>query len=434
MSTNFEEEGLRRKITRTGVAALVLNGMLGAGIFALPAAVASEVGTFSPFIFLICGALFLPVVLAFARVASYYRSTGGPVLYAREAFGPFVGFQTGWLLWLGRVTAFAANGNALLDYGGLLWSDLNSGLVRVAVMGLIFCFLTASNVVGVDRGMTTTNVLTVLKLTPLFLFIGAGFAYITPGQFVGASFPPQEGLAAALLLVVYAFVGFEGALVPAGESRNPEKDIPKALLLTVCVTALFYALIQTVCLSVIPDLSATRTPVSDVAGVLFGVAGATLMTVTAFLSIAGNLSSTMLTAPRMTYVMANAGSLPASLGKINEKYRTPAWSIVLLGVLAFVLAISGTFKVLAIMSSLTRMIGYGVCIAALPRLKKKLRPAEERGGAGAFVIPGFAFAVCLWLAMQADLSAWSVTGVFVAAGTLLFLWSKKKYEMKPRGN
>ncbi len=408
---------------------MVLNGLIGAGIFALPASVAAGTGMFSPWMFLICGLLFLPVVLSFAKVASYFSATGGPVLYARAAFGPFIGFQTGWLLYLGRVTALAANSNALLNYAGLLWPWLGAGLGRAFGMAVFFVLLTSVNVAGVRRGMAATNALAVLKLLPLLLFIAVGIGYIVPEPFFTAAIPAGGEFTAALLLVVYAFVGFEGALVPAGESRDPQRDIPRALVLTVCTTAIFYALIQTVCVAVLPDLAVSKTPISDVANATVGSVGALVMTFAAFFSIAGNLSAIMIAAPRMTYAMARDKTLPPSFCTVHEQYKTPAYSIIFLGILGFGMAVSGTFVWLAVMSALTRMLGYGVSIASLPLLHKRFKSKRDlfnlRGG---FAIPAAALAICFWLALQADWKSWGMAAVFAVVGAALYHLSRSKFQ------
>lgn len=422
-------ENLKRDITRIGLAALVLNGIIGAGIFALPSAVAERTGTLSPLVFVICGVLMLSVVTSFALAASYFRNTGGPVLYAGTAFGPFVGFQAGWLLYLGRMTAFAANSNVLVNHAALFWTGVQDGVGRIVALAICFLALTSVNLMGVKRGMSATNLLTVLKLVPLLLFIGFGFVYIAPEKFTALSAPGFDRFAESLLLVVYAYVGFEGAVIPAGECRNPRKDIPKALIKTLLVTVILYVLIQAICVSVLPDLGQTKTPLADVAKVMFGSTGAQIMTLAAFFSIAGNLSAIVIAAPRMTYALARNNSLPAWFGKVHEKYKTPSTSILFLGGVGFFLAVSGSFAWLAIMSSLARLLGFGITILSLPRLKKMFGSDSDgfKVPGGNFV-PALAFVVCVWLSLQADLRTWLMTAAFVLFGSILFgitRWQRK---------
>lgn len=422
--TNSEK--LLRAISGPGIAALAINGFIGAGIFALPAAAAEGAGVFSPVMYIICGLLMAAVVMALGQAASYFRGTGGPILYAQTAFGSMIGFQTGWLLYLGRVTAMAANTNALANYAGLLWEGFGHDVGRFSVIAFVCLFFTAVNVVGVRRGMRTTHILTVLKLVPIVLFIGLGIIYIKPTTFSSASPPAYDSFAGTLLLLVYAFVGFEGALVPAGESRNPKRDMPRALLATLGVTALIYVCIQAVCIAVLPNLADTKTPLADVAQAMIGAPGVWIMTVAALMSIAGNLSAIMLTASRMTYALGRDKSLPSWFGEVHERYKTPSWSIIFLGSFSFILAATGSFVWLAVMSSLTRMLGFGICIAALPRLKKRFAGAENALSLpGGWLIPALGLLLCAWLAMQAEWQAWTMTAAFVGLGSVLFLASRR---------
>lgn len=419
-------ENLRREISFAGVGVLAINGLIGAGIFALPAAAAERAGDFSPMMFVLCGVLFSTIVLSMGQAASYFRGTGGPVLYAQTAFGSLVGFQTGWLLYLGRVTAMAANTNALVSYAALFWDGFNLGWGRLFAILAVCLLFTTVNVLGVREGMRTTHLLTILKLSPLLLFIGIGLTHIQPGLFVHAEPPSLNSFAGTLLLLVYAYVGFEGALVTAGESQNPKRHIPRALLLTLGVTALLYVLIQTVSVAVLPGIESSKTPLADAAGKLIGVSGVRIMTLAALLSIAGNLSSIMVVAPRMTYALARDNSLPNWFAKVHDRYKTPSWSIIFLGGFAFVLAVSGSFVWLAIMSSLARMIGYAVCILSLPRLKKLLyNPKESLSLPGGFLIPAVALLLCIWLAIQADRNSWLMTAGFVLIGLALFFVSRR---------
>lgn len=427
MIEGFERpEPLRREITFWGLSAIAINGLIGAGIFALPAAAAVKAGAFSPVMFVICGLLITTVVASFGQVASYFNQTGGPIVYVTHAFGPLIGFQTGWLLYFGRVTAFAANSNALVGYASTFWPGFGQGSGRFLAILAVCTYLTAVNVIGVKRGVGTINWLTVLKLIPLVLFIGFGFSHFDLTLFLAAEVPAADSFAGTLLLLVYAYVGFEGAVIPAGESRNPKRDLPRALLMTVGVTALLYFLIQSVSLSLLPNLAEAKAPLADAAGVMFGASGMLLMSVAALLSIAGNLSAIMLAAPRMTYALARETTLPGWFGSVHSKYRTPANSILFLGGLAFVLAVSGSFIWLAVMSSLSRMLGYGICIATIPILKKKFgNTAEAFKLPGGYLIPAAAFLLCLWLTLQADMASWLMTAAFVVVGAVLYVLSRR---------
>jgi amino acid transporter len=291
------ETGLKQEIGRFGYSAITLNGVIGAGIFGLPAVAAARTGAFSPWIFVLCGLLILTVVLSFARAASFFRSTGGPIVYASHAFGPFVGFQTGWVSYMSRVAAMAANTNLLVTYAGWYWPALNSGWIRAAGIATVLVSLTALNAIGVRRGMMTVYVLTFLKMLPLFLLVLLGLPHLGPELLTSAELPAASTLGETILILLYAFIGFEGAVVPAGEGRNPRRDIPRALITTVITIAVLYFLIQAIAYAVTPDLAGSETPLADTALVLMGTGGAALLTLGAIFSISGNVSASMLSAP-----------------------------------------------------------------------------------------------------------------------------------------
>lgn len=426
-SGDAEENGLRKEISQLGFGTIALNGTIGAGIFALPAIAIDRAGWFSPWIYVACGLLIMAIVFVFARVASYFQDTGGPVTYATRAFGPFVGFQTGWLLTLSRASAFAANAHLMVTYAGWFWPPLTEGTIHMAAVGGVCLLLAAINVVGVRQGMMALFALTVLKLLPLLLLVFLGVSQVRPDLFFEAGIPPLDSLGETMLIIFYAFVGFESAVIPAGEARDARRDIPLALVKTILAITLFYFLIQAVTLSVAPEVAGSRTPLADVAGILMGTVGAAILTLGAVFSISGNLSSSMLSAPRMLYAMGHLGSLPAWFGKVHPRFHTPANSIGLYAALAIVLALSGKFIWLAAMSTVVRLMVYVLCIATLPVLQRRLGEFEGqfrlRGG---MLVPVVALLISIWLMTHASLKSWLVTGIFMVLGSALFAVTRRR--------
>lgn len=420
-------ESLRRDLTYTGIGLLVVNGMIGAGIFGLPAATAALVGDFSPWMFVICGVIMATVMLSFAQAASYFDATGGPFLYTWTAFGPFVGFQTGWIVYIARAASIGANVNLLATYLASVVPGADAGAGRLTVLVVTIVMFTIINLLGVKSSVGAIATITILKLTPLVVLILVGLTWFRTDAVVPEGFPHYATFGEAMLLVAYAFIGFESALVPAGETRRPERTMPIALVVTGIVTTVLYVLIQVVVSSVLPDVAASKRPLADAAGVIFGVFGILVIAITAVVSILGNTAASMMTAPRMTYAMARHGALPAPLAAVHERFRSPHISILLYGALCLGLALSGTFVWLAGMSTLTRIIGYLLCIAALPRLKAKFGDrATALSLPGGMTIPIIAVVVCFWLMLQTKLDAVLVTLAFVAAGTLMYAWSRKR--------
>jgi APA family basic amino acid/polyamine antiporter len=422
-----KEARLKKEIGQLGFGAIALNGTIGAGIFALPAIAVERAGLFSPWIYVACGILIMAIVFVFARVASYFSDTGGPVTYATRAFGPYVGFQAGWLLTLSRAAAFAANAHLMVTYAGWFWAPLAGGMAHLAAVGFVCVVLTVINIIGIRQGMMAIFALTVLKLLPLLLLVFLGISQTNPEIFTGAEIPPLDSLGETMLIIFYAFVGFESAVIPAGEARNPKRDIPLALVRTILAITVFYFLIQIVTISVAPDIAGSKMPLADVALILMGTAGAAILTLGAVFSISGNLTSSMLSAPRMLYAMGQLGSLPAWFGLIHARFQTPANAILFYATFSIILALSGGFVFLAVMSTVVRLIVYVMCISTLPVLHRKLGEYEGQFRLyGGMAIPAVAFVLSIWLMTHASLKSWLATAVFMLLGSVLYLFSRRR--------
>ena len=424
MSPGSNAQDLRRDIGFFGASFLVLNAMIGAGIFALPGKVAVNAGLLSPWLFLIVGSLFLAVVLTFAELASYYEKTGGPVIYATEAFGPLAGFSTGWVIYLARMTAFAANANVMATYLASLSDYFASDIARGTIITLVTVGLTWANVRGVRDGVRTMGVFTVLKVTPLVLLVLLGAQHVTGSTLLpSAPFIVNE-LGGTTLLLIYAYVGFETVAVTAGETSRPRSTIPKALVGTVLGTGLLYFVIVLVFVSIISaDQYATATLV-DVGRALAGPAGALAITLAAVFSIGGNLAGSMLAAPRLIFSLAENRLLPQWFGHVHARYATPDRCILIMGGMALVLALTGSFVKLAIASSVARLLGYIICIASLPTIRRNASQ-EVRENAyrlkGGYTIPIVGLAICVWLLMQSKAESWIAVSILIAIG-LFFYW------------
>ena len=434
-TTSLEpDEPLPRRLTVWGIWLLVVNGLIGAGIFGVPGEAARLTGAWSPLVFVLCSLLILPILLCFAELASYFRSTGGPVRYAGAAFGPFVGFETGWTFYVGRAVAFAANLNLLVDSASYFWADVNQGATRLAVLFAICAAFTWINVVGSVHAMRSLAGLTVLKFLPLLALVVFGIGLIGPDTLPLASTPwPAAGdIGTATVLLIYAYVGFEGAVVPAGETRNPARDIPRALILGLVIVTILYVLLQAVSIAVLPDLANSDSPLLDVAAQLLGPAGAVLLMAGVLASVGGNLIGSMFSSPRMTYALARDGSLPSWFGAVHPRFATPANSVLFYGTLAFLLAAFGSFAWLAVMGVLVRLLMYMLSIAALPILRRRFRSAPDRFVLhGGYAIPLIAIVFCLGLLTQVGRDSWVVTGAFLVLGSVLYSLARRSRAAAP---
>lgn len=419
---------LLRAIGFLGLAVLALNSVVGAGIFALPAAIAERAGVLSPYLFLVVGVLVLTIVLTFAELSSYFRDSGGPVLFTTRAFGPLTGFSTGWLLFLSRMTAFAANSTVMALYLGDIFPWFADGVGRALLIVTIAGGLTWANYVGVRGGVRTLGVLTFLKLAPIVLLILLGLTHVTGGTLIPEALPVIDDVGGTTLLLIYAYIGFESTTIVSGEAKNPSRGLPRALVSTVALIGVLYFLIVLVYVAVLPEADGSATLV-DVGRALMGPAGAIAITLAAFFSIGGNLASIMLAVPRLTFALGEERLLPKWFSTIHEKYATPANSILFLGVLGTAFAITGTFEQLAVASSLMRLIGYVLCIVALPFVR---RQADEETRAQAYrvkgspVIASIALGLSLWIASQSAAEAWLMTGGLLAGGLVLYWLSRQR--------
>jgi APA family basic amino acid/polyamine antiporter len=421
--TNGKGAQLRRDIGFFGAAFLVLNAMIGAGIFALPGKVAVNAGMLSPWLFLAVGVVFLAVVLTFAELASYFRESGGPVLYATHAFGPLAGFGTGWILFLSRMTAFAANANVMAIYLGSLFPWFGDGAGRAAVISVVTLGLTYANILGVRDGVRTMGVFTIFKVLPLILLVLLGLQHVTAGTLIPSASAVIGDLGGTTLLLIYAYVGFESMAVTAGETSEPRRTLPRALMRTVIGTGILYFLIVLVFISVIPADTYADATLVDVGRLLAGPAGAVAITLAAVFSIGGNLAGTMIAAPRLIFALGENRLLPAWFGHIHPKYATPHNSILVMGGLALLMALTGSFVEQAVASSLSRMLSYILCIASLPVIRNRAsdemraRAYRIRGG---YAIPLVGLAICLWLTAQANSDNWRTVGMLLAVGFVLY--------------
>ena len=362
------------------------------------------------------------VVACFAEAGSLFDRTGGPYLYARKAFGPFVAFQVGWAFFLSRLAAAAAIGNAFAAYLGYLWPAAAGGAGRALAITALLATLAAVNVAGVRYGGWTVNVLTVAKLVPLLLFVSVGLVYADPNRYVLLALPDSSRLRQASLLLIFAFGGFENASVPGDESKDPKRHLPVALLAAIGLTAVLYVLVQIVALGTLPGLASDPTPLASAARSFLGPAGALAIALGAVVSTAGSSSALALVGPRILYALAEGGQLPAALARVHERHRTPHVAVVVFTLLAWAAALLGDFARLAAVSAVARLVFSAATCLAVPVLRRKMPAAERRFRVpGGLLVPGAAAGLSLWLLTGLERSQ-AATGVAaLVAGFFLYL-------------
>jgi basic amino acid/polyamine antiporter, APA family len=416
-----EGRGLLRALGRWDLLALVINGIIGAGIFGLPAKVQSLLGVYGLAAILVCAVIMGLVILCFAEVASRFAETGGPFVYASAAFGPFTGFLTGWVLWVARVTGCCAICNLLLQYIAYLHPEFNLGIGRIITAAAVLGALTVIHVLGVKRAALFGNIVTIAKLTPLLIFVAIGLFHLDPVRFTAAPPPINTHFAGAVLLLGFAFVGWESVVVSAGETRNPQRDLPLALIAGLGFVVLLYLLIQVVCIGTLPELASSARPIVDAGRSFLGPQGAVMITLGAAVSMIGTLNSSMLTISRLPYAMAAAGQLPRPLAAIHPRYQTPHVAVVFSAAIVLVLTLSSQFVYLLTVSTISRLLVFGMTCMSLPKLRRISDvPAARFVVPGGLVIPGMALALIAWLIASSSWAQSRDVTIMILFGALLY--------------
>jgi len=417
---------LRRALGRWDLTALGVNQVIGGAIFLWPAQVAAQIGAWSPIGFVLIGCLSLSVALCFAELGSRFDTTGGPYVYTRAAFGDFVGFEVGWMQWFSRASSQASIMAATAIALGYYWPALTTGWPRAVFLVALTVVFGGINVRGVRQGSAVVNVMTVGKLVPLALFIVIGLAYVDTGRLT--TLPPitlQQSLTAGLLLI-FIYGGYEVVPVPAGESLDPRRDVPFAMVATIGTVMIVMTLTQGVAQGVLENVANHATPIADAAAVFMGASGALLIGVGSVVSMTGNNAGQVLSGSRMLFALAEQGQLPRFLARIHPRYRTPANAIVFTSVVALTLALSGSFAQIAVVSALARLLMYAGTAAATLRLRSSAfahvgKPAGFLAPFGP-VMPIVAMAVCAGLAAGATRQQLLGGAAALAMGALLFLF------------
>ena len=410
---------LVRSIGRWSLTATIVNAVVGSAIFGMPATVASLSGAWSPMAVLLAGVGMFPIVLCFAEVGSRFDAAGGPYLYAREAFGPTLGFHIGWLTLWTRLLSGGAVLNVMTTYLAQLvpWVGTTPG--RATIMVLAVALVTAINVAGVRQGAWAVNLFTVAKLLPLLLLAALGLARMD-GDILASQRVAAPDWTEAVLLLVFAYGGFESGVSAAGETRRPREDTAFALVTAMLAITLLYATVQLAVVGLLPDAASSRAPIADALEATIG-GGLVIGSVTAVLSTYGWLTGFALLVPRVSFAMAERGELPAPLARIHATFRTPWISILACSAVILALGLWGTFAATATLSAISRLIVYGIVCAALWTLRRAGAPAAGfvLPGGRAIAVLGIAFTVWL-LATRSFAQAWLV-GAIIVAGVLVRL-------------
>jgi APA family basic amino acid/polyamine antiporter len=424
---------LVRVIGRWSLVALAVNSILGSGIFGLPATVAGFLGAASPVAVLLAGCGMAVIIACYAELASQFTQTGGTYLYLRRAFGRLVGVQVGWLTLLGRLTACAASVNLLVVYLGEFWPGATQPLARLLVISLFIAMLAGINYRGVAGGTRVSNVSVVAKLAALGFLCAAGAVYLATHAHA-APLPVRAAAGDwlnAMLLLVFAYGGYEAALNPMAEARNPRSDAAFALFVALIIITALYWLLQVIVVGILPDPARSVRPLSDAARAIMGPAGGVLVAIAALVSIYGYLSANLLTGPRGMFALAERGDLPRAFAAVHPRFRTPYVSILVFALLLWGFSQFANFAWNVTLSAVARLFYYGGVCVAVPVLRRR-QPGQARFRVpGGWLLPMLGVAMCAVLMTRVDFSKSVVLLVTVTLALLNWAAVRSRVPTEP---
>jgi basic amino acid/polyamine antiporter, APA family len=415
---------LRRELGRWDLTAIGINQVIGGAVFAMPASLAAIVAGWSPFLIVAVGLASLLIAATFAEVGSRFDSTGGPYLYTKAAFGRFAAFEVGWMQWFTRAASWASVINVLVASLGFYWPAVTAGAPRTILLTAIIAVLAGINILGIRQSAWVVNALTIGKLVPLALFIVVGMTQLGQGGFELHGLPTASELSRSALLLIFAFGGYEVIPVPAGESKDPRRTVPFALIMTIVVVTVVLTLTQVVALGVLPSLPDSRTPLADASALMMGAWGAAVITLGAVLSTLGNNMGQALSGSRSLFALAEHGDIPRLFAHVSGRFGTPVVAILFTSVISLVLATTGSFVTMAQASAVSRLIVYVATCAAALRLRSArydgvVPEAKMRVPLGP-VIPIAAIMIALAILFGATGAQLRAGGIALAAGAVLF--------------
>lgn len=373
---------LIRSINRWDMVALMLNATIGGGIYGLPSEVFAKSGSLSLFAMLICVAVISLIIFCFAEVSSRFSSTGGPLLYAHEAFGPFAGFMTGWFTLVLRIIGMAAISNITVSYLGFFFPFAQTGFGRSIFISVLVITLCCINLIGIKQSVLFNNVFTIVKISTLLFFVIVGMFFIKAENFNFKASVSFDSFSSSVLLMVYAFSGFSGVIATAGEMKNPQKDIPYSLITVQLFKTILYMLIQVVCIGTLSTLAYSDKPLTDAASNFLPGWGGIAITIGALISFTATLNGGVLVASRTCYGLAEQNLLPSFMGKVHSRFHTPHVSLLFTCGIMLVLTLTNSLLFLLTVNAVGTLFIYIISCAALIKLRKK-----QNIPAAAFILP-----------------------------------------------
>jgi amino acid transporter len=418
-------EGLKRVVGVPGVALTVVNGTIGAGIFALPAIISIQLGAFGIFGYIFCSIMMAAIMLCYMETGSRITTSGGSYAYVEAAFGDFAGFIVNWLYTFGwGVLGSAAVINIFVDTLSVLFPVLTNQLFRVLIIFFVLAFIVLLNIRGTKNSVLFLKCITILKLIPLLAIVLFSFTFIKNANLQQDRFPSLKTFSDTALVLFFAFANFEVALNVSGEIKNPGRTVPRGIFWGAILVLMLYILLQIVVQGVLGGEVAMHkdAPLAAVAEKMIGPAGGTILLFAAAISCFGNVSGDMFATPRLLFAGAKNGMFPKFLGNVHHKYATPYWAAIIYAALIIFFAVFGGFKQLAVLASASILLVYLAVILAAIKLRTIKQQANHKTFRmpGGIIIPLFGIVSITWLLTGLSRAEAISTSVFLVIICIIY--------------
>ncbi len=406
-----------------GASLLNLNGMIGAGIFALPALLYVGLGGFAPWAILLFAIPTACLAAAASKLSTLFDASGGAQLYVETALGKFTGFQVGWFVICASSTGRAANFHVLVSYLAALFPVFGGPVVHLVTVVACIAITTGLCVIGTRRSVGGMGVGTALKLGPLFLLCAVGLA--TNGVPLTAELPTFTGLESVALLIAYAFSGFGASIGSAGETKNPRVTIYRSVIVALGGVAVIYAIIMWAYIAIGPEVGDGDIPLAAAAQKLFGDLGTVMISAAAVFSIATNQLAGFIAFPRILYRMGDSGLLPRFFAHVSPRFLTPDYAILSYGAFVALIAVTGSFATLATLLVAVEQVIFALVLVSFGVLwRSNFRGLRDSTGPLWLIILPVAVAMVVWLSIQVPASAILSTTGMIAVGAALYWLAK----------
>ena len=436
---NNTDEGLKRAVGAPGLALAIINGIIGSGIFVLPAIVGMAMGSYGILSYVFCSIMLAAIMLCYAEIGSKVTCSGGSYAYVEAAFGDFPGYLVNWLYFFGwSILGSAAVMNILADSMAVMFPVFENAFIRGLLYFILIGLMVLTNITGVKQGIGLVKLITIIKLLPLLGIILFGLPLVKSGNYQWEQAPSIKTFGETAFILFYAFAGFETSLCVGGEIKNPKRNVPLGLFIGGLAVLIIYLLLQTVTQGILGNNMATykEAPLAAVAEKIAGPIATTVLLFTAAISCFGSVSADVMATPRSLFAASNNGLFPGFLGNVHKRFATPYLAIITYGLLIFIFAVSGGFKQLAILASAAILIIYLSVILSVIRLryKKQEQPGKTFKAPGGLAVPVFGILAITWLLAQLNSREIISAIVFMVFVCIMYLITiKTKYKKKTTG-